>query len=221
MTADAGRRCARPSRFASPGRAFCSWTTTGVPRRRAARYAGVATYPPKPTTTSAAVCVEGVPGGHARRAAGWPAGGAGRRRDAAGTGPWAPRAAGTPARARAATRGPAAVPRAVTPHVGVASAQAVGEGEQRRDVAGGATTGEQHRPGTAASRAGPAAAGRHGRQHGEGAAQGRGARGQRLGTPRLGPREGQQDAEGEHRRDERRPAGGHERQRHADDRAGG
>ena len=32
-----------PSRFASPGRAFCSWTTTGVPRRRAAMYAGVAT----------------------------------------------------------------------------------------------------------------------------------------------------------------------------------
>ena len=26
-----------PSRLASPGRAFCSWTTTGVPRRRAAR----------------------------------------------------------------------------------------------------------------------------------------------------------------------------------------
>ncbi|CPU67419.1 Uncharacterised protein [Mycobacteroides abscessus] len=32
-----------PRRFARPGRAFCSWITTGTSRRRAARYAGVET----------------------------------------------------------------------------------------------------------------------------------------------------------------------------------
>ena len=38
-------RCANraPALFASPGTAFCSWTTNGSFRRRAARYAGIET----------------------------------------------------------------------------------------------------------------------------------------------------------------------------------
>ena len=42
-----------PSRLAMPGDGFASCTTIGTLCRLAARYAGVATYPPKPTSTSA------------------------------------------------------------------------------------------------------------------------------------------------------------------------
>jgi len=44
-----------PTRLAIPGRAFASWITTGTRRVHAARYTGVETYPPTPTTTSARV----------------------------------------------------------------------------------------------------------------------------------------------------------------------
>src|SRR5207248_10385700 len=43
-----------PILLATPGGTFTSWITIGVCRRHAARYAGTDTYPPKPTTTSAA-----------------------------------------------------------------------------------------------------------------------------------------------------------------------
>jgi hypothetical protein len=41
-----------PRRLASPGFAFASWTRIGIFRLKAARYAGVDTYPPKPITKS-------------------------------------------------------------------------------------------------------------------------------------------------------------------------
>ena len=41
-------------RFASPGTAFCSCRTTGRRERNEARTTGTLTYPPIPTTTSAA-----------------------------------------------------------------------------------------------------------------------------------------------------------------------
>ena len=47
-----------PTRLASPGRAFCSWMMIGRFIFRAARYAGVETYPPKPTSASAPLRAE-------------------------------------------------------------------------------------------------------------------------------------------------------------------
>ncbi len=49
-TTDANRA---PTRFAIPGLALASWITTGIRRLAAARYTGVHTYPPTPTTTVA------------------------------------------------------------------------------------------------------------------------------------------------------------------------
>ena len=102
-------------------------------------------------------------------------------------------------------------------HVGVAAAQAVGQGEQRRDVPGGAATREEHRPGARRGHARVRRARATPGMHGERAAQGRRPRRQRLGTPGFGAGEGQQDAEREHARDERGPARRHQRQRHPDD----
>ena len=100
--------------------------------------------------------------------------------------------------------------------VGVAAAQAVGQGEQRRDVTGRPATGQQDRRGPGVSSASATSRDVPAGPRASGARTGRASpRAPRAAGFLAG--EGQQHAEGEHRGHERGPAVRHQRQRDADD----